>query len=289
MPVYLTTYYQTEEVGICNYLKGLFSTYRINLMNNGDKTVPCVDKEFEWIFKSFFTNDDFIHDTLIPEAKKYFTDLPDDYPPFTFDNTESDGVYHKNCGWRFYLHKNDPISLDPFANEWFLREMPLCIDFRYTNIPQFMRDIYTSIIKKFTIHQSILERVDFFKNQIGGDYLGVHVRTWNKGLGSDHTAYDRHNWYLQTRNYLINSINSNPLKKVLFCTDNVEEIKALMPYIQDKEVYFTHTDSNLNKLQNDFVDLLILSNSKHLIGTNNSTFSELAWWYADCNIPVDII
>lgn len=50
MSTFLASYYKNHSVGLCNYLKVLFSCYRVNKIIHGDKVIPCADKEFGWIF-----------------------------------------------------------------------------------------------------------------------------------------------------------------------------------------------------------------------------------------------
>lgn len=287
------------HVGLANYLKVLFSTYRINSIINPNQIIPCVDKDFEWIFKSIYTNDEYV-----------YPDIIEDCPWCTIDNWslfQNNSIYHmdgrknffnkedttpvyKTNGWRFYTQPSDNVNTKPFSNEWDLREQTSSIDLRYTNIPQNMINVYTNIINKFNIQESILNHVNTLKNKINGDFLGVHIRTWKTfgDLSDNRSSNDRYNWYINSRNNILNSINKNPNKKVLICTDNKNEVELLLPHIKDKEVYFYEKNTELSDLQNDFSELLLLSKSNYLIGSNNSTFSELAWWYSNCKIGVEI-
>jgi hypothetical protein len=202
------------------------------------------------------------------------------------DNTK---VYKIN-GWRFYTQPSDNVNTKPFANEWDTRDQTSSIDLRYTNIPKNAIDVYTNIIKKFNIQESITNHINTLKDKIGGDFLGVHIRTWvtRHDITNNSVSKDRYNWFLNQRNSIINSINKNPNEKVLICTDNIDEVKLLLPYIKDKEIFYYEKNTELSDLQNDFSELLLLSKSNYLIGSNNSTFSELVWWYSDCKIGVEI-
>lgn len=299
MSIYLNTYYKQINVGLANYLKVLFSTYRINSIINSNQVVPCVDKEFEWIFKSIYTNDEYIYPEIIEDCPWCTIDnwsifLDDainhmDGRKNSFDKEDTTPVYKTN-GWRFYVKPSDNVNTKPFANEWDLRNQNQSIDLRYTNIPKNVIDTYIDIINKFNIQESITNHVNSLKDKISGDFLGVHIRTWKTfgDLTDNRSSNDRYNWYLNSRNNIINSINKNPNRKVLICTDNKSEVELLLPFLRDKEIYYYEKNSELSDLQNDFAELLLLSKSNYLIGSNNSTFSELAWWYADCKIGVEI-
>lgn len=314
MSIYLNTYYKKLNVGLSNYLKVLFSTYRINSIINPNQVVPCVDKEFEWIFKSIYTNDEYIYPEIVDnnlpalalDDVAYFLDdaiFTVDNRQYVFGNefnfvmdgvrqtikNEDDNIY-KTVGYRFYVKPSDNVNTKPFSEEFDQRDQTQTIDLRYTNIPQNMIDLYLNIINKFNIQESILNHVNSLKDKINGDFLGVHIRTWKTfgDLSDNRSSNNRYKWYLHVRANLVNSINKNPNKKVLICTDNMEEINIFLPFLKDKEVYFYEKNSELSDLQNDFAELLLLSKSNYLIGSNNSTFSELAWWYANCKIGVEI-
>ena len=299
MPIYLNTYYKNHNVGLANYLKVLFSTYRINSIINPNQIISCVDKDFEWVFKSIYTNDEYIYPEIIEDCPwctidnwSIFLDHAINHMDGRknlFNKEDTTPVYKTN-GWRFYVTPSDNVNTKPFANEWDLRNQSQTIDLRYTNIPGNVIDVYTDIIKKFNIQESIINHTNTLKDKIGEDFLGVHIRTWKTfgDLSDNRSSNDRYNWYLNSRNNIINSINKNPNKKVLICTDNIDEVKLLLPHIKDKEIYYYEKNTELSDLQNDFSELLLLSKSNYLIGSNNSTFSELAWWYANCKIGVEI-
>lgn len=284
MPKFLTTYYDIKGVGLSNYLKSLFSTYRLNQFYNPQEFSTCVDKERDWIFKSFFDNPEFIHTELI-ESTAWYHYSNDFLPP-----TDLDRPFWKTEGWRFYLHPSDNVNTKPFKNEWFLREQSNSIDFRYTNIPQNIRGIYLDVISKFKIKSTILEWVDLLSKELGQEVLGVHIRTWKTfgDLSDNRSSEFRYSYYLSNLELLINTINKSPYDKVLICTDNQEEVNNIIPHL-NKEIYWYRKNPELTDLENDFCELLLLSKSESFIGSNNSTFSELVWWYGGCEENIDII
>jgi hypothetical protein len=300
MSIYLATYYPGYiPIGLCNFLKVLFSTNRINSLIHTEKEVPCVDKEFDWILNSIFDNHEYVYPELVQNSPLCTIDNMSifldraiyhvDGRKNTFDQNDKTPVY-RNDGWRFYVMPSEVSEMKPFANEWYLRDQPRSIDLKYTNIPQNVRDIYLNIIKKFKIKDFLEKYVESIAQKIDGDYLSVHIRTWFSHLWDIETKInERHQWYLQVRSQYIDAINRNPLKKVLICTDSIDQVKMLLPYLNsDKEVHFYESNSEFSRLQNDFCELLLLSKGKYLIGTNNSTFSELAWWYSNCEQTVEI-
>lgn len=314
--ILLTSYFKGHKVGLSNYLKVLFSTYRINSIICNNKQLPCVDKEFSWIFSSCFSNDNliyneeitnedhglafdnscvFLEDCLVAwegttRQYNFSSKISYNIPNIKHIYNFNENTIHKTFGWRFYVKPSDNINIKPFNNEWYLRDQPSSIDLRYNNIPKDIIKTYLNIINIFNVNKLVNKVVEEFVTKINGDFLGVHIRTWktNGNLNDNRSSNDRYRWFLNNINNIINSINRNSLKKVLISTDNIEEIKIILPYLSNKEVFFTENSNILNEIQNDFKDILILSKSKHLIGSLNSTFSEMAWWYNGCKIPVEI-
>ena len=243
MSIFLASYMKGIEVGLSNYIKIAFSCYRINQIirekrgKNINKIV-CIDKDFDYIFKSFFENEELISykNTDNLEYLEYLEYLELD----NINNYIDDKKKYKIVGWRLYISKEDNLNINPFADEWYLRDLKDAIDFRYNNIPEHIQEIYLNIIKKFKIKKILLENVDsFLENKIIKDtFLGVHIRTWfnNSTFSDNRTALERYNHYLSIRDKLIQSINECEYDTVFMCTDNKTEIKYILDRIHDKNI-----------------------------------------------------
>lgn len=289
MGIFLASYMKGIEVGLSNYIKIAFSCYRINQIvkekrGKNINRIVCIDKDFDYIFKSFFENEELISYKNIDNLEYLELD--------NINNYIDDKKKYKIVGWRLYISKEDNLNINPFADEWYLRDLKDAIDFRYNNIPEHIQEIYLNIIKKFKIKKILLENVDsFLKNKIIKDtFLGVHIRTWfnNSTFSDNRTALERYNHYLSIRDKLIQSINECEYDTVFMCTDNKTEIQYILDRIHDKNIIFYEYNNDLNSLENDFIELLILSKSTEIYGCLNSTFTELAWWYSNCNKKIKI-
>jgi len=296
MSLFITTYNSSNiKVGIANYLKVLFSCYKINSLIYGLQKFKFVDKDFEHIFSSIFKNTDMIYDDC--ENKIHINDsLNDVYSDFSNINNillkDNDNKIYKLDGWRFYVHPNDNVNITNFGNEWYLRDCNISIDFRYDNIPQNIRENYINIINKFEIVDKINNNVNMFILQnITEEFLGVHIRTWynNSTFQDNRSSNERYDHYLSVRDSFINNINNSKYNTVLICTDNIPEVQYIVNKIVNKKVLFYVENPECNYIQNDFSELLLLSKSSYLIGSLNSTFTELAWWYSKCSINVIIL
>jgi len=295
MTTFIATYTPNIKIGIANYLKVVFSCYRLNYIIYGrDQKFKCIDKDFKHIFSSIFTNNELIlyetsnkicGHTVLNETFPYFKNIQ------ILLNKNEKKIY-KVDGWRFYVHPNDNVNISPFCSESHLRNCNWAIDFRYNNIPKHIQEKYINIINKFKINDKIIQNVDsFVSNTIKDEFLGVHIRTWcnNNTFQDDRSSCERYNHYLSVRDNFVNNINKSEQNVVLICTDNKTEIQYIIDKIINKKVLFYIEDPECNNLQNDFSELLLLSKSSKLIGSFNSTFTELAWWYSNCSIMVIII
>jgi len=123
-----------------------------------------------------------------------------------------------------------------------------------------------------------------------GNLVGVHVRrddfmTGKEKLGevsSDNKFFEKMNEIL----------SSNPNKKFFLCTDCQETEDKFKEEFGDKIIVYPKKNrdrtTKLNT-QQGLIDLLLLSKTKHIIGTYRSTFNEMAWWLGECKAKVDII
>ena len=83
--------------------------------------------------------------------------------------------------------------------------------------------------------------------------------------------------------------NNSSCKNIFIATDNKDEIKIIVENIKNKNIYYYEYNDELHNIQNTFSEILILSKSSELIGSLTSTFTELAWWYSNCNPKITII
>ena len=139
MKLILASYVNGLNVGLANYLKTIFSAYRIN--NIIDKNnIKCIDNNFSFIYNYLFKNKNYIYSNSYELKNMNFEDVTN----FIIDKNNND-VY-KLIDWRLYINPNDNINIKPYSNEWFCREKTSFIDLRYTNIPKDMQNIYIDII-----------------------------------------------------------------------------------------------------------------------------------------------
>ena len=187
--------------------------------------------------------------------------------------------------------------ITPYEEDWRLHISPeeemyteeyKFIDLLYDKTPNYFINKYLKIIDKLTINPDIEEYVnDFTKDW--SNMVGVHIRSW----------------YCQKRRFHSNDIFEDEIDKLdpekfFFCSDNSDvqnyftnKYKGkIITY--DRELYNNphlaesghHDDIQITT--DAFIELLILSKCSTIIGTYDSTFDEVAWWFSKCKSKVII-
>lgn len=166
------------------------------------------------------------------------------------------------------------------------------IDFEFNRIPINVRENILTYLNRLKPIEVIRNVVDNFSIKYDIENLvGIHIRRDDFILCGDeknsHVSSD--NKFIEKMNELIKKdINT----KFFLCTDckltedKFKEIFGNKIIIYPKK---SRERTSILATQQSLVDLLLLSKTKHIIGTYRSTFNELAWWIGNCRAKVDII
>jgi len=121
--------------------------------------------------------------------------------------------------------------------------------------------------------------------------LGIHIRTWktNNSFSDERSSNERYDHYLKNKYRYIEFINASKYHNIFMCCDNYIEMEDIINKISNKNIILYRHNNNLNDLQNDFSELLLCSKCNFILGSLNSTYSELAWWYSKCIDNIKII
>jgi hypothetical protein len=247
----MEAYLATTVNGLSNRLKNLISVLRLSNQSKSNFTQ----------FSDIFENDFVTLDTTI------------NYIPL--------------CTWRIII-KDDDIEIPDYFNNVTL-DLPerdlRCrdVDSEYDRIPPIFREKILSIINSFIVRKEIHDIVNNF--QIN-NLTGFHIRTW---WSTYHKEYDDWSTFLKSKSnehYLINfekKLSSTNENVFLSCDDFKFKF-----YLKNKysNIITYERDEKLSDIQNDFVDMLLLSKCKYFYGTKLSTFSEMSWWFGGCEQKV---
>ena len=182
--------------------------------------------------------------------------------------------------WRLFVKPTDKVpkgfSESNFSDASFDGRN---IDFEYNRISKRMMTIYIEEFKKLQIKKNLLERAHKKIEEMDNNFIAIHLRSWVDVAGRkrrDYTTFD--NFVEAMKQYRTGT-------KFFVGSDSDDVIQKLVE-IFPQQIYFLDEERTQ---QNDLVDLYILSKGSRLIGTKNSTLSEVAWWLSECNKHIRII
>lgn len=162
------------------------------------------------------------------------------------------------------------------------------VDLLYEETPDYFVKKYLSIIQNLEINPEILEYVDNFTKE-WKNMIGVHIRSW----------YCHKNRFHSNEIFEQEIEKLNP-EKFFFCSDNSDVQNYFLTKYKDKIITYDRQIFNHPHLAESghhddiqittdaFIELLILSKCSTIVGTYDSTFDEVAWWFSGCKSKVII-
>ena len=165
------------------------------------------------------------------------------------------------------------------------------IDFEFERIPQEVRENILSYLRKLKPIENIRKLVEYYSKKYDvSNLVGVHVRRDDFLIGKERLGdVSSDNKFFDKMKEVLDKDSST---KFLLCTDSQEtEDKFVREFGSKIVIYPKKNRDRTTKIatQQGLIDLLLLSKTKHIIGTYKSTFNELAWWLGGCEAKVDII
>ena len=165
------------------------------------------------------------------------------------------------------------------------------IDLYFSNINKEINKNILTYLKRLEPIKIIQKEVNSFNRKYNiKNAVGVHIRrgdfadrsTSPGKVSSDEKFIER----------MREIIKENTKTKFFLSTDSKEmeeKIEKEFPkrIIKFKKSSFSRTD--VKATQEGLIDLLLLSKTKHILGTYRSSFTEMAWWLGECKAKVEII
>lgn len=185
--------------------------------------------------------------------------------------------------WRFLLKPEETLNYPYLEKEG--------IDLKFSQISEKITHDILMYLKKLKPLKNIEKEVNNFQRKHNiTNCVGVHIRrgdfadrkTSPGKVSSDEKFIERMN----------ELIKENYKTKFFLCTDSKEVEEKLERTFPKKIIKFPKTSftrTEVRATQEGLIDLLLLSKTKHILGTYRSTFSEMAWWFGECKAKVEII
>ena len=243
------------------------------------------------------SNDKLIHWPII---KDKFEDLFEPIDGITFTDTYDKNKYKidsKICNKKeynrnpngFLILKEDIEKLKNIKSYYVVFNQT--IYYTYNNTPQFIIDRYLKYITKIVPKKNIRNEANNYwmkyKNMEMDNIVGVHIRQ------GDFNKFIERKVDVDRFISKMKEIKIKNKKTVFYVSSDDRHIINRLTNIFSSESIITYEHTQDSKSHSDFktalICLLILSKPKHLILTNYSTYSQLAWWLGGCQAKVDII
>lgn len=271
-----------HEGGLSNRIKSLISSIRYSnkhnikysiywkVLNSYKKNNHILNCPFEKLFSNKIEVKN-----VDNKSKKYCSHClmieDEDNIPLNFFTFKS------NCGKQFT--QTDPLGRN--------------IDFGYNRIPKEIKKEYIKAFKVLKPIPELLSKInDFSKINFNENTISVHIRSWNRQNEESRRTYlfniqrfenkmkeykKKHNFFLATDSQIV---------KDYFNKKSVLKDKII---VYPRESNLNTSRDNINGIQEDLIDLYLLSKNEIIIGSHFSTFSEVAWWLAKCPTNITII
>lgn len=221
---------------------------------------------------------------------------------FNIDNiNDNDSIYKSHC---FYVSETDDIpngfnTFESNCQKQFTKtnKNNRDIDFMYNQITEKVKKEYISYFNLITLKSELYEKVETFSNNFCENTVSVHIRSWNRNgeLGRRSYLFQIDKFEKQ----MVNKLNSNSNTNFFLTSDSSQVINHFKKLNEksdscfyNKIIIYPRTTTLDNSrdfpegIQEDLIELYLLSKNKSIIGSHFSTYTEVSWWLAGC--PEDI-
>jgi len=191
--------------------------------------------------------------------------------------------------WRFLLTPKELEKHNFLKEKNELNEKGL--DFNFSNTPEEIKKEILKYLKRLKPLKKLQKEInDFDEKYKLKEMIGVHIR---RGDFSDRPtspgSVSSNKKFIERMKEIV---KENPKTKFFLCTDSQEieeRIKEKFPkrILSYPKTSFVRTD--VRATQEGLIDLLLLSKTKHILGTYRSTFTEMTWWFGECKAKVEIM
>lgn len=197
----------------------------------------------------------------------------------------------------FLVKEQDNIDYD-FAPEYYDQKGGFkqinngrSIDWQYERIPKEIKESYLSQIKKLIPSDYIQNQVDsFYSKSFDKNTVSVQLRTW-KDETRRQEMFNKDEYFeyldkLKGNNFFLSS-------------DDQEIIDEIIARYPGRAFYYPKRTSSYEPgsvdsksadfMQDNLIDMLLLSKSPLIIGSHLSSFVECAWWFGHCKSRVVVL
>jgi len=263
----------TNEGGLSNRIKSWVSCYRLTpnkdkvkvywpILDNYEKNCHILNCPFD----NLFDND--------IEVKKLS-------PTSKASNTQT--IYKSHC---LKILESDglPANFNTFVSRCtkqfsYSDSQKRNIDFMYQEIPDNLKQEYRSLFALVKPSKHLQKKIDSFKKKFKSNTISVHIRTWNRNNEKGRRDYLYNLSKFETEMYKF------PKKTTFYLSTDSSDTQDHFKTKFGKRVFIYPRKTDLDTsrdfaegVQEDLIELFLLSQNNRMIGSHFSTFTEVAWW-----------
>jgi hypothetical protein len=157
------------------------------------------------------------------------------------------------------------------------------IDFEYLRIPDNVILNYLPFFQNIKLIPELEQKINEFCKKFNSQTISLHIRSWNLPNEQDRSS-------LLNINKIKQKLKDLNFSEIFLVTDN----KNLISNFSEFNVITYPRKSKIDRnstlsIQEDLIELYLLSKNKTMILSHFSTFSEVAWWLGGCSKDVTVI
>jgi len=164
------------------------------------------------------------------------------------------------------------------------------IDFMYNKIPESIKNEYIELFKILKPIDTLQNKINNFSEQFNEKTVSVHIRSWNRNK-----EMGRRSYLFDIQKYE-KEMNKYDNTYTFYISTDSQQVKDYFQKQKKYNVIFYPRTSDLNTsrdfelgIQEDLIELYLLSKNSIFIGSHFSTFSEVAWYLSRCTKNIVIV
>lgn len=262
-----------NQGGLCNRIKSWVSCERYSKeFNVPSKVIWKVIKNYDTNqhilnceFKNLFQND--VELKYRPKEQIIRYNHPD-FIIFDNDNLPTNfSQFNSNCKKKF--SPKDRLRRN--------------IDFEYLRIPDNVIQNYLPFFQNIRLIPELQDKINNFSKNFNHQTISLHIRSWNLPNENDRRC-------LLNINKIKEKLKELQFSQIFLVTDNINLTSNFSEFNIITYPRKTKIDRNSTlSIQEDLIELYLLSKNKTMILSHFSTFSEVAWWLGGCSKDITII
>ena len=264
----------TNNGGLSNRLKSYVSALRLDpnakiywpILNSYRNHNHILNCSFSKLFKNTIEVDTYTPSNIYNShclAIKESDNLPENFNTFT-----------SKCSVKF--SKSDKLQRN--------------IDFMYNKIPESIKNEYVELFKILKPIDTLQNNINKFSQQFNEKTISVHIRSWNRNK-----EMGRRSYLFDLEKYK-NEMNKYDNSYTFYISTDSQQVKDYFQNQNNYNIIFYPRTSDLNSsrdfelgIQEDLIELYLLSKNSIFIGSHFSTFSEVAWYLGGCTKNITIV